>query len=253
MKLYILTEDTAIPGFEKEHGLSIYFEKDGKKFLFDTGQSGMFMRNAKKLNLDLNDIDYLILSHGHYDHTDGLKFINIPKKTKIICHPLCIKPKYYGKKYIGFPDVKLNIDVSEGMTKLSNNVCFLGQIPGDRKRSLGEVADNNERKKDFLLDDTGIAITEDDNLIVIVGCAHSGIVNITKYAISKFPRKKVYVIGGFHMNDLAKSEIEKVIMQLDEIGVSDVYPGHCTGEDAIATILGHFSGSRLSAGKQIDI
>jgi 7,8-dihydropterin-6-yl-methyl-4-(beta-D-ribofuranosyl)aminobenzene 5'-phosphate synthase len=253
MKLYILTEDTAIPGFESEHGLSVYFEKDGKKFLFDTGQTDIFLKNAEKFGITLTDIDYLIFSHGHYDHTGGLQKFKINKKTKIVCHPLCIKPKYDGKRYIGFPKVKLDIKFSEVFLKLSDNVYFLGEIPGERKKSLGEVVDEDERKKDFLLDDTGIAITEGDNLIVIAGCAHSGIANIAKYAFLKFPEKKIIVIGGFHMLNYSADEIRKTGEELKKSNVIKVYPGHCTGKEGLAALLNQFPGEKLSAGKQIDV
>jgi 7,8-dihydropterin-6-yl-methyl-4-(beta-D-ribofuranosyl)aminobenzene 5'-phosphate synthase len=137
--------------------------------------------------------------------------------------------------------------------KLSDNVCFLGRIPGERKRSLGEVADGNDRKKDFLIDDTGIAISHENSIIVLAGCAHSGIANIVQYAFQKLPGKKTIVIGGFHMHDMAESEIADIIKRLDTIGVSKVYPGHCTGKEAITSLLGHFPGEKLSAGKIIYI
>ena len=128
MKFYILVEETAKTGFESEHGLSVYFEKDGQKFLFDLGQSDKFQKNAKKLKLKLDDIDFLCFSHGHYDHTGGLPYFPINDKIRIISHPDCLLPKYQGDRYIGFPKFKEDwiISLKEKPTKITKNVHFLG-------------------------------------------------------------------------------------------------------------------------------
>ncbi len=256
MKFYILVEDTIKDSkFEAEHGLSVYFEKDGKKFLLDLGQSDMFLRNAKKLNLNLKEVDFLIFSHGHYDHTGGLTYFPINENLKIICHPDCLLPKYYGKRYIGFPKDLDDIaaELKEKPTKLTPNISFLGQIPGERKYSLGQYIKDNVKHTDFLLDDTALAITEGNKLIIIAGCAHSGIVNIVKYAKKLFKTEKVIVIGGFHMLDYSDEDIKKTIDELKKLNVIKVFPGHCTGENAIKSLLDSFKGEKLYSGKVIDI
>ena len=256
MKLSILVEDTVEDSkFEAEHGLSVYFEKDGKKFLLDLGQSDMFLRNAKKLNIDLSKADFLVFSHGHYDHTGGLPYFPINDKLRIIAHPDCLFPKYKGKKDIGFPENldNLLIELKEKPTELADNVYFLGQITGKRKYSLGEYIKEGVRHKDFLLDDSAIAITEKDKLIIIAGCAHSGIVNIVKYARELFKAKEIVIIGGFHMLNHAGDEIKEIIERLKNLDVVKVFPGHCTGEKAIEKLLDSFEGERLYSGKIIEV
>jgi len=255
MKVHILVEDTRnSPEFEAEHGLSIYFEKDGKKFLFDLGQSDKYLKNAKKLNLNLKNVDFLAFSHGHYDHTGGLPYFH-GGKVKALAHSYCLFPKFDGKRYIGFPKEIGNnlIELKDKPTKMSKNVYFLGQVPGKRHSALGEYIKEGVRHKDFLLDDTGIAIANGDNLIVLSGCAHSGIVNIVKQARSLFKQNKIVIIGGFHMLTHSEDETNRIIEELKKINVVKVYPGHCTGKKAIKKLLEAFEGERLFSGKVIEV
>ena len=256
MKLSILVEDTVEDSkFESEHGLSVYFEKDGKKFLLDLGQSDMFLRNAEKLNIDLNKVDYLVFSHGHYDHTGGLPYFPVNDKLRIIAHPYCLFPKYKGKKHIGFPEDLDNLlmELKEKPAKLTDNVHFLGQIPGQRRSSLGKYMRDDAMHKDFLLDDTALAITEKNSLIIIAGCAHSGIVNIVKYARELFKSRNIIIIGGFHMLNYLTEEIEETIERLKKLDVVRVFPGHCTGKKAIEKLLDSFDGERIYSGKIFEV
>ncbi len=256
MKIYTLVEDTKKEEkFESEHGLSIYFEKDGKKFLLDLGQSSMFLRNAKKLNIHLEDIDYLIFSHGHYDHIGGLPYFQAGNQTRIIAHPHTLMPKYDGDRYIGFPKKADDfiIELNEKPLKLTDHVWLLGQIPGERKTNLGHYLKDNVKHKDFLLDDTALVIIEQNAMIILAGCAHSGIVNIVKYATELFHQKEIIIIGGFHMLNYSNEEIEKTIEELNKLKVVKVYPGHCTGNTAINALLDKFTGERLHAGKAIGV
>jgi len=254
MNIYILVEDKKEDiKFEAEHGLSIYFGKDDKKFLFDTGQSDLFLKNANKLGISLSKIDYLIFSHGHYDHTGGLEYLPLSDKTKIIAHPHSLLPKYKGKRYIGFPKFKDDwvVLLKDKPVKLTKNVYFLGQIPGERRSSLGYYIKNNVKSRDFLLDDSAIAIIEDKNLIILSGCAHSGIVNIIKHAKKLFNPKEIIVIGGFHMLNYSDKEIGDTINELKKLKVVKIYPGHCTGQKAVKKLLNYFDGENLYPGKVI--
>ena len=85
MKITCLAENTTSrPDIEAEHGLSLYIETNGKKILFDMGQGELFIRNAKRLGIDLSDVDIAVISHGHYDHGGGLRsFLEINKKAPV--------------------------------------------------------------------------------------------------------------------------------------------------------------------------
>lgn len=256
MKIHILVEDTKIrSNFESEHGLSVYFEKDGKKFLLDLGQTGMFLRNAKKLNINLKDVDYLVFSHGHYDHTGGLPYFKPGGNTKIIAHPHSLFPKYDGERYIGFPIKADNfmMELKEKPLKLTEHVWYLGQIAGERKNSLGHYLKDKVKHKDFLLDDSALVINEKEKLIIIAGCAHSGIANIIKYAVKLFSDKEITVIGGFHMLNYSYEEIHNTIEELKQLNITRLYPGHCTGNAAIEALLSSFSGERLYSGRVLEV
>jgi len=256
MKIYILVEDTKKESrFEAEHGLSAYFEKDGKKFLFDLGQSGMFLRNAGKMGLDLSDVDYLIFSHGHYDHTGGLPALPKTSKLKIVAHPDCLLPKYHDKRYIGIPagiDNKI-FNLKDKPFKLTEHVWFLGEIPGNREKNLGNQVKDGIKSKDFLLDDSALVIIEENRLVIISGCAHSGIANIARYAKNLFPKKELTIIGGFHMLNHSDEQIQKTIKDLKKLNVIKVYPGHCTGNVAIKALLSIFKGERIHSGKVLEV
>jgi 7,8-dihydropterin-6-yl-methyl-4-(beta-D-ribofuranosyl)aminobenzene 5'-phosphate synthase len=256
MKIQVLVEDTKKnDDFESEHGLSIYFEKDGKKFVFDLGQSAMFLRNAGRLGLGLNDVDFLVFSHGHYDHTGGLPFLPRNSKLRVIAHPRSLLPKYDRTRYIGLPakPAGLMMELNEEPVKLAEHVWFLGQIPGKRKKSIGYYVKDGIKSEDFLLDDTALAIDGGDRIIIIAGCAHSGIVNIVKCAVKLFAKKKIILVGGFHMLDYLFKEINETTKELEKLKVKEVYPGHCTGNKAIEALLSSFSGERLYSGKILEV
>ncbi len=245
MKIYILVEDHAKNDMKAEHGLSIYFEEDKKRFLFDTGQSDNFRANAEMLGIDIDSTDFIILSHGHYDHTGGLDYIKKP----IVCHPDCFRPKYVNQEYIGAPECKEEKIFSRNPYQLTDKVFFLGEIPGDR-RGLGH---NERNEKDFLYDDSAVAIILPERIVLLAGCAHSGIVNIIMYARSLFGNKPIDIIGGLHMLDLSGDEIKTVIRQLKDLNIEKIFAGHCTGDRAISRLRSEFLFEQLFSGKVIEI
>ena len=133
MKLTVLNDNTAGRICPAEFGLSFLLEED-KKVLFDLGPSDIFIRNAKALNISLEDIDCIVLSHGHWDHGNGLKYI---KNKKLICHPDCFIKRYRKKDdaCIGLPltleEAKENFELilTKEPYNISENIVFLGEIP----------------------------------------------------------------------------------------------------------------------------
>ena len=102
MRAVILVENTAPPALEREHGLSVYVEHRGRRVLLDAGHSGKFARNAEKLGVDLSRVDTAVLSHGHYDHADGLDvfFSQVPD-IPVRARPAALSPQYHAERYIG--------------------------------------------------------------------------------------------------------------------------------------------------------
>ena len=245
------------------HGFSLYGECDHKKFLFDVGQDDSFLKNAKTLGVDL-DVDYIILSHGHYDHTDGLKFLSTT--APIVCHPACLlnRTSKRSGKYNGLPfkkeefENKFKVIYSVFPYKISEKIAFLGEIK--RKflfecQSFPSILENGD--ENTAPDDSGIVIKSDRGLVVITGCGHSGICNTIEQAKEVMGEEKVYaVIGGFHLKDV-DNQAQKTIEYMIKSGIEKVFLGHCTSDSVIEFFekrcKGFLDVEILSTGKEIFI
>ena len=239
MKLTVLTENSAGSIFQAEHGLSYLIETDGEKILFDTGHSDIFLKNALRLGINMiKDVNTIVLSHGHWDHGDGLS--NLHGK-RLIAHPGVFSKRYRKRdhSYLG-----LNLDQQEAekrfalhLTKspfqITANLWFLGEIPrlnNFEAQSTTFALDNGE--DDFIPDDSALVARTGNQLVVISGCAHSGICNICEYA------KKVTgiagiktVIGGFHLKDQG-GQTQKTLDYFVLNNIQNILPSHCTAPEA---------------------
>ncbi|MFH0876332.1 MAG: MBL fold metallo-hydrolase [archaeon] len=226
----------------EDSGLSLLIEAYKMKILFDVSYKDDIFINAAQKNINLEKIDYLIISHGHIDHTEGLMHIDFRQVKCVLCHPLCLKKKYYQKKVlIGSPfssqEIKQKTRIilsKEPFWIKKNKIIFLGEIPRlnsfEGKTSVGNV-ENGE--KDFVIDDSAIAIKSQKGLIVISGCSHSGICNTINYAIDVCNEKKVFaLIGGFHLFN--KEQTDKTIEFIKQINIEHIYPMHCLDEYAFS-------------------
>jgi len=255
MEYSILVEDhKRAEDIKAEHGLSIYFSAGGKKILFDTGQSGLFLENAKKMGVDLSDIDYAVISHGHYDHTGGLRHLPEGCKAVLVAHPDYGLQKYDGERFVGMPATcSLEEELSRIPLELSENVYFLGEIPGERNPFGQYIAADGVKRDDPLYDDTGIAVLEGKKAVVLCGCAHSGIVNIARYTKKLYEPDEIILVGGFHLHDKAEKEIMGVIGELKELNISATYCGHCTGKKAAELLIKEFGGEEMYSGMRIEL
>ncbi len=227
MKIKVLLENDNVLN---EHGLSLYIEKENEKILFDTGQSDLFFKNGLMMNVDFDEIKTVILSHGHYDHGNGLKYLS--NKT-LICHPDAFLKRYAtNDRYVGLNQsreeikVKYNLIESKEPYYISDSICFLGEIKGRATKYYLE-----DGSIDYIYDDSAIAINTEKGIIVITGCSHSGIENIIEYAKKIMKNDKVYaVIGGFHLKEI--NENTKKLIDLFK-GIENIYTGHCTQKHVI--------------------
>ena len=233
-----------------EPGLSFFLEEDGRRFLFDSGYSDVFMQNAAKLGVDLMDLDGVILSHGHNDHvwglvplvkayTEGRSFGRDVGQPELYACPEAFLPKRMGELNIGYllgkatlQDVFRVTEVREPLA-LSDRLVLLGPIPRvmdfEGKRPLGEAFLDGQWTGDYLMDDTALAYVSDQGLVVVTGCSHSGICNIVDYARKVCHVDRVHaIIGGFHLQHSDPALLEKTMQYLASVGVDVVYPCHCT-------------------------
>jgi 7,8-dihydropterin-6-yl-methyl-4-(beta-D-ribofuranosyl)aminobenzene 5'-phosphate synthase len=243
----VLIDNTATrPGLRSEHGLSMFIEVDGHALLFDTGQSGLILHNAKLLGVDLSKIEAIVLSHGHYDHTGGLVAVlkSIPHRPPIYAHPDFFVDRYSFStgtaREIGIADdseksldgaaLRLSIEPQE----IFPGVVSTGEIPRvtDYEDVGGKFSLDLDRKRpDCIPDDQSIIVDAPDGLIVCCGCCHSGLVNTLLRVGELFPGRGFdMVIGGLHMRGVSKNRLENTIDKLRELGVRKILGGHCTGK-----------------------
>jgi len=248
LRIITLIEDTSFSdGLLAEHGLSFFIEYGDKRILFDTGQSDMLVQNAETLDINLAEVDAIILSHGHYDHTGGLPAVlDIACKATVYLHPAAIEPKYNrkasGVKSIGMP--RLSKKAIQGRqvvwtvtpAQIFSGMSVTGQVP--RLNNFEDVGgdfflDKSCRKNDELWDDQALIIESQKGLVIILGCAHAGVVN-TLHRIADIIKKKQFflVMGGMHLLNASKERIEKTISVLKEYNVQKIGAAHCTGTRA---------------------
>ena len=232
-----------------EHGLSILIEitsEDGNtRILMDAGQTSFaFLNNAQRLKIELADIDVIVISHGHYDHTGALLDIlrKIPKKIAVIGHPNMFDKKYAKHprlRYIGVPFSKDDLKHAGILTltktpvKVASSACTTGEINRTSYSPLSNkllVKKNETLVKDELFDDQALIVNKKEGLVIIAGCAHSGIINTIYHAQNLTNRKEVIgVIGGFHLIESAPEVIEETLKVLKTLNLKVVAPCHCTG------------------------
>lgn len=189
MKLTVLTENVAGGKFLAEHGSSYLIEHGGKTILFDTGHSNVFLKNSILIGYNLQEsTDVIVLSHGHWDHGDGLQHIS--DKT-LITHPNSFTKRYRkgGRQNIGLAlsiaEIKNKFNLIESVKPyyITNDIIFLGEIPRLNNFESQKTSFTDEQgNDDFVPDDSALAIIQHNELIIITGCSHSGICNITEYA-----------------------------------------------------------------------
>ena len=259
LKIAILTENAAGGTFLAEHGLSYYIEFEGQKTLFDTGHSNVFLKNAIKLNIDINkEVDTIVLSHGHWDHGDGLRFIE--NKT-LITHPSAFIKRYRknDNSYIGLTlskeeiEKKFHLILSEVPYKLSDNLYYLGTIPRiNGFEALTTPFIKEDGKPDFVPDDSALAAVQNNELIVITGCSHAGICNIIEYTkrITGINKVKA-VIGGFHLK-FKNNQTSMTINYLKNQDIEQIYPTHCTQLPALAAFYEAFKIKHITTGTVLD-
>lgn len=258
LKLTVLNDNVAGRWCRAEHGLSFLIEAD-RRVLFDTSSSDLIEYNAQILNIDLQEIDTIVLSHGHDDHTGGLMLF---KGQQLVCHPDAFMKRYRKSNgtSLGMPWTEaeigesFDIQTSREPLQLSEQIYFLGEIPRitpfESQKTAFRKADGTD---DFVMDDSGLAIITEKGLVVISGCAHSGICNMTAHAMKVTGIAKVHaVIGGFHLQNEDETT-RQTIDWLKQINVDQVIPSHCTAFAAQAAIYKAYNFIQVKTGNVIEL
>ncbi|MBN1685187.1 MAG: MBL fold metallo-hydrolase [Spirochaetales bacterium] len=261
LKFFTLCENSVVKaGVTGEWGYSVLIETGDKTILFDTGASGATLKNAIGMGLNLSKVDLIVLSHGHYDHTGGLMEVlgHIRKDIPIVAHPDVFASKYgYNKKddtyhYNGIPfrrealeSLGAQFELTTAPYWITKDIATSGEEP--QTNDYETIAENLRVKtekgyeQDPLKDDLSIFIRTDLGLVVVLGCAHRGMINILKHGMTVMETEDIYmVVGGTHLVTADKARLDKTIQTLREMNPRWIGTAHCTGFPAAATVFNAF-------------
>ena len=250
---------------QAEHGLSLYIETPENRLLFDAGASDLFIRNARLLHIDLQKVDYLVLSHGHSDHTGGLRyFMELNTKATIVCKREVFFPKFKDERENGMKHIH-SIDLSrfyfiDGQTELVSGVFLLPAVDiinseDTHFERFWVQKDDGCKIPDTFQDELVMVLVNSGGLVVLSACSHRGITNILRIvrtAFSKLPCN--LLLGGFHIHNAEESKYQVIADYLHEYLPQKIGVCHCTGVDKYASFYKDF-GDRIFynyTGKQIE-
>ncbi len=269
IKISILCEDQAKMGymdkiFLAQHGFSVFIDAE-ENILFDTGSTDVFIYNASLLGIDLSTTDLIVLSHGHWDHANGLKALHTKGiKKKLLVHPGAFVDRrkatgqYNGILYNQEEMAeKFELILTRKPYQITDNIYFLGEIPRlndfEAQRTTFFYMNKGEKLQDFVLDDTALAIKTEKGLLIVTGCSHAGICNIVEYARQVTNQDKVYVVmGGFHLLG-NQVQLQKTTDYFLKNRVEHLYPMHCTDLQSLSKFYEAFGIKKLCAGDNIEI
>lgn len=263
MKITALVENISNGELKPKHGLSLYIETPNHKILFDLGPDDTLFENSKKVGIDLSQVDIVIISHGHSDHGGALKhFLQQNYKARVY-----VQKKAFERHYSKFLFVKVSVGLDarllnhpqmfliDGDYKIDDELCLFTTKKKSKCYSTVNDALYTVNGKDTFLHEQNLIISGDKK-VLIMGCGHSGVVNILKAAEKYHPE---VCIGGYHLfNPLTKKVVsdillEEIAKEMDQYKM-EFYTCHCTGEHAYRYLAERVSGMHyLSCGSEIEI
>ncbi|MEJ2117187.1 MAG: MBL fold metallo-hydrolase [Alphaproteobacteria bacterium] len=228
-----------------EWGFSAFVETDGVNILFDTGYSDVFKRNAEQANINLDDADFVVLSHYHDDHTGGLSFYKFAEKKKIILHPRILAAMPADR----VANIRENFEIIETTSpyEFAPGIFYLGEIPRNMPFEKGS------HKGDPMPDDSAIAIKTDKGAAVITGCSHAGICNICEHAKRVTGQNLYAALGGFHLLGDQPEVTQKTIEYFKQEAPQKLFPMHCVDFPNMAQFHVHLGCRKYSSGETIDL
>lgn len=252
MRIINLMEDTdSGNGCVYEHGLSFYIETKKHKLLLDTGASKATLQNAEKLGIDLTQVDTVILSHGHYDHSGGImEFVKLNPAAKIYLQRSAGYDYYNLKdnkeKYIGIDKAILElpqVQLLDGNCRIDEELFLFTNVTGRKYWAKSNLLLKRKVDNEFVQDvfdhEQCLVITEEHQQVLLSGCAHNGILNILEAYHTYFDKQPSMAISGFHLIKKEPYEEEEIRMiqetarELQKLETV-FYTGHCTGLEAFA-------------------
>lgn len=231
----------------------------------------MFLKNAEKLGIDIKSVDKVIVSHGHYDHGGGLaSFLEVNTKAKIFINKDSFGSFYSLKngneRYVGLDASIISNErfvFTKDMEKLDDELeIFSGVKQKILSPSCNSTLYMRDKEEGLILDDfrheQNLIIKDNENYLLLSGCAHNGIVNILEHYVNRYKSFPTHVVGGFHLYSSSelKSEKPETVCKIGKYlldSSAEFYTGHCTGNEAfdiLSKIMGNkihkiFTGNRI--------
>jgi len=262
VKITVLCENTvARPGFIGEHGFSAYVEAPGEALLFDTGQGFGLIANSLRLEKDLHKVSKLVLSHGHFDHTGGLPaFLGVRGPCEIVAHPDVLADRYRwmpvaGEEKpvsIGIPWREAHLTSrgarfrwEKAFAEIAPRIYVSGEVPRKTSFETGDpkfaVKNNGDWIADPFLDDYSLAVKTSRGLVIVLGCAHAGMINILEHFKERTGEERIHaVLGGTHLGFSPRAQLESTIEALRKYRVERLAVSHCTGQKPVARLAAEF-------------
>jgi 7,8-dihydropterin-6-yl-methyl-4-(beta-D-ribofuranosyl)aminobenzene 5'-phosphate synthase len=258
LKITTLIENTGGEhlGLKSEHGLSFFIEKDDHKILFDSGQSGQFIDNARQLKADLISLDYVVLSHGHYDHSGGIKHLtDLTTDFELIMGNGFFNDKYgfknncyeflgnnFDKSFLKQKNIKHRY-IDQPITELIPDVYVVSQFPRIHRDEVINPRFKIQKEGHFFddpfTDEVLVAIDTAEGLVIVLGCSHPGMKNMLDATVTLLKRPIYAILGGTHLVESSDDSLNISLDYLDDDNLKVIGVSHCTGNTAMEHLAGN--------------
>lgn len=269
MDVTVLIENLGPECLACEHGLSLHIAHQGHSILLDTGSSGSFVDNAKALGIDLSGVEYAVLSHGHYDHADGLRaFFQSNEHTPMLVRKGALDGYYSMRggtapRFVGIHrdicrDYAHRLVEVDGLYQLFPG-AWLAENPApesstERAQHLYKKLGEDQFAEDDFSHEHSLVLEGEAGLVVFNSCCHAGAANIAAHIAKTFPGRPIAaLLGGFHMMGATGTDsincsadyVKRVADEFERLNIGQIYTGHCTGTPAF-DLLKQELGERLA-------